>query len=142
VELEMELRKFGYAYLRKRQAKSAAKRFVGQHYTMITKEELAQAVAACELDPVTVRSEGKEGLFEEQYYPKIFPTSEPLYYLIRYWLMREVRYASAGYPERAYAKWLILNFMWSQGCKVGLGNAAAVSPTEFRCRRASPGTPP
>ena len=114
VELERELRKFGYAYLRKRQSKSEARRFVGQHYTMITKEELAQAVAACELDPVIVRSEGKEGLFEEQYYPKVFPTSEPLYYLIRYRLMREVKYASAGYPERAYAKWLILNFMWSR----------------------------
>jgi hypothetical protein len=62
VELERELRKLGYAYLRKRQAKSEARRFIGQHYTMVTKEELAQAVAACELDPEIVRSEGKEGL--------------------------------------------------------------------------------
>jgi hypothetical protein len=114
VELERELRKFGYAYLRKRQAKSEAPRFFGQHYTMVTKEELAQAVAACELDPAVVRSEGKEGLFEEQYYTKVFPTSAPLFYLARYRLMREVRYASAGYPERAYAKWLILHYMWSR----------------------------
>jgi hypothetical protein len=81
---------------------------------MVTKEELAQAVAACELDPVVVRSEGKEGLFEEQYYAKIFPTSDPLFYLMRYRLMREVRNASAGYPERAYAKWLILHYVWSR----------------------------
>lgn len=114
VELERELRKFGYAYLRKRQAKSEARRFIGQHYTMITKEELAQAVAACELDPVVVRSEGKEGLFEEQYYTKVFPTSDPLFYLTRYRLMREVRDASKGYPERAYAKWLVLHYMWSR----------------------------
>jgi hypothetical protein len=114
VELERELRKYRYAYLRKRQAKSEARRFIGQHYTMVTKEELAQAVAACELDPVVVRSEGKEGLFEEQYYAKIFPTSDPLFYLMRYRLMREVRNASAGYPERAYAKWLILHYVWSR----------------------------
>jgi hypothetical protein len=114
VELERELRKFGYAYLRKRQAKSEARRFIGQHYTMVTKEELAQAIAACELDPAILRSEGKEGLFEEQYYTKVFPTGDPLFYLTRYRLMREVRYASAGYPERAYAKWLILHYMWSR----------------------------
>lgn len=72
---------------------------------MVTKEELAQAVAACDLDPVVVRSEGKEGLFAEQYYTKVFPTSDPLFYLARYRLMHEVRYASAGYPERAYTKW-------------------------------------
>ena len=114
VELERELRKCGYAYLRKRQAKTEARRFIGQHYTMVTKEELAQAVAACELDPAIVRSEGKEGLFDEQYYSKVFPTGDPFFYLTRYRLMREVRYASAGYPERAYAKWLILHYMWSR----------------------------
>jgi AIPR protein len=114
VELERELRKLGYAYLRKRQAKSEARRFIGQHYTMVTKEELAQAVAACELDPEIVRSEGKEGLFEERYYLKVFPTSDPFFYITRYRLMREVKYASAGYPERAYAKWLILHYMWSR----------------------------
>jgi hypothetical protein len=81
---------------------------------MVTKEELAQAVAACDLDPVVVRSEGKEGLFAEQYYTKVFPTSDPLFCLARYRLMREVRYASAGYPERAYAKWLILHCVWSR----------------------------
>jgi AIPR protein len=114
VEIERELRKFGYAYLRKKQAKSEARRFIGQHYTMVTKEELAQAVAACELDPDVVRSEGKERLFEEQFYSKVFPNSDPLFYLTRYRLMREVRHASSGYPERAYAKWLVLHYMWSR----------------------------
>ena len=28
--------------------------------------------------------------------------------------MREVSYAAQGYPERAYAKWVVLNFMWSK----------------------------
>lgn len=28
--------------------------------------------------------------------------------------MKEVEYASKGYPERAYAKWLVLNFIWNE----------------------------
>ncbi len=28
--------------------------------------------------------------------------------------MKEVGYAASGYPERAYAKWLVLNFVHSQ----------------------------
>ncbi len=28
--------------------------------------------------------------------------------------MREVTYAAHGYPERGYAKWLVLGFMWSK----------------------------
>jgi hypothetical protein len=58
--------------------------------------------------------EGKEGLFEERLYARVFPTGDPLYYLGRYWLMKEVSYCARGYPERAYAKWVVLNFVWSQ----------------------------
>ena len=36
------------------------------------------------------------------------------YYLSRYWLMQILRYAARGYPERAYARWLVLSFMWSR----------------------------
>lgn len=28
--------------------------------------------------------------------------------------MREVTYGAHGYPERGYAKWLVLGFMWSR----------------------------
>jgi AIPR protein len=113
VEIERELRKFNYSYLRKRQSKSEAKRFIGAHHRVVTKEEVAQAVAACELDPYLVRL-GKEGLFEEQLYTKVFPTSDPLFYLTRYRLMRAVSRESKGYPERAYAKWLVLHVAWKQ----------------------------
>jgi hypothetical protein len=114
VELEREFRKLNYSYLRKRQSKSEARRYTAQHQRLLTKWEVAQAVAACELDPATVRREGKEGLFEEQFYPKVFPTGDPLFYILRYRLMYEVSYASRGYPERAYAKWLVLHHMWSR----------------------------
>ena len=114
VELEREFRKLNYCYLRKRQSKSEARRYMAQHQRLLTKWEVAQAVAACELDPATVRREGKEGLFEEQFYPKVFPTGDPLFYILRHRLMHEVGYASRGYPERAYAKWLVLHCMWSR----------------------------
>ncbi len=114
IEINRQFRNLGYWYVRKRQTRSEAKRDAGgKHYKFINKTELAQAVAGCDLDPSVVRS-GKERLFEEKYYGSIFPTSEPYFYLKRYWLMKEVEYASKGYPERAYAKWLVLNFMWGE----------------------------
>ena len=33
--------------------------------------------------------------------------------------------AAKGYPERAYAKWLVLNFVWSQLATLVKGRAAA-----------------
>ena len=113
IEIEREFRKLGYLYLRKRQTKYEARRVAGgQRHFMVKKEELAQAVAACELDPAIVRK-GKEGLFEEQLYQLVFPTGDSYYYLSRYWLMRAVGSSASGYPERAYAKWLVLHFVWS-----------------------------
>ena len=113
IEIERQLRKLNYLYVRKRQTKGEARRAAAAaHLFIIKKEELAQAVAACDLDPAVVR-EGKEKLFEERWYSHVFPNSDPGFYLCRYWLMRAVSYTARGYPERAYAKWLVINFMWS-----------------------------
>lgn len=113
IDIERQLRKLNYLYLRKRMTKGEARRAAGtRHLRLVKKEEVAQAVAGCDLDPSIVR-EGKERLFEERWYAQIFPTADPNYYLSRYWLMREVSYAARGYPERAYAKWLVLNFVWT-----------------------------
>lgn len=114
VELQRALRKLGYLYLRKRETKSEAKKSAnGKHYILVKKEDLARAVAGCDLDPVEARS-GIENLFDEDKYSLIFPTTDPRYYLLRYWLMRAVTYAAHGYPERGYAKWLVLGFVWSK----------------------------
>ncbi len=78
IDVERQLRKFDYWYVRKRQTKGETRRAMGSRkYRSVKKEELAQAVAACDLDPVLVR-EGKEGLFEERLYSKVFSTTEPL----------------------------------------------------------------
>lgn len=114
IEIERNLRKLDYQYLRKRQSKGEAKRNAGvKHRFIITKEELAQIVAACDMDPLVVRA-GKEQLFEEQYYGAVFPKSDPDYFLPRYWLGKHVGKQAKGFPERAYAKWLVLHFMWKR----------------------------
>lgn len=109
VFLEREFRKRGYQYLRKRQTPSEAKIALGQIYYRIKKDELAQAIAACEFDPSLVRK-GKEGLFIERYYRPIFSSRSISFYLSRYWIMKQVQKAAHGKPERAYAKWLVLHF--------------------------------
>ena len=112
VFIERSLRKLGYQYIRKRMTKSEARRLLGgEPIFQINKLELAQAVAACMFDPVIVRK-GKEGLFEDPFYKAIFSSREMSYYLSRYWLMRQVQNTARGKPERAYAKWLVLNFAW------------------------------
>lgn len=114
VFLEREMRKRGYQYIRKRMTKFEAKTLFGtQGYFQIKKDELAQAIAACEFDPAVVRK-GKEGLFDERYYRSIFGSRSVSFYLSRYWLMRQVQTAAYGYPERAYAKWLVLHFAWKK----------------------------
>ena len=113
IELERNLRKIGYLYMRKRQSKAESKRLLGHSYQyVIGKDDLARAVAGCDLDPYVVRS-GVENLFKEEFYSVVFPTSEPHYYIARYRMMREVTYVSRGSPERSYAKWMVLNFVWS-----------------------------
>ncbi len=112
VELERQLRKLDYQYSRKRETKAEArKRAVSRHRFLLKKDEVAQAVAACELDPLVVRS-GKERLFGEDLYPVVFPNTDPYYYLSRYWLMRRTALEAKGFPERAYAKWVVLGFVW------------------------------
>ena len=114
IQIERELRKFGYYYLRKRKTKSEAWSSCGSVKDIIKKEDLARAVAACDLDPSIVRNVGKEGLFNDRYYNLVFPTTDPYYYLPRYWLVKQAEYEAGGYPERAYAKWLVVHFTWQQ----------------------------
>jgi hypothetical protein len=114
IELERAMRKIRYLYLRKRQSKGEAGRSSGRgQFEIITKDELAQAVAGCELDPAIVRA-GKEQLFTEEYYSEVFPNSDPNYHLPKFHLMRAVTKAARGVPARSYAKWLVLYFVWSR----------------------------
>lgn len=124
IELERNLRQIGYRYVRKRMSKGEAKAMLGiGRGPMIRRDELAQAVAACDLDPSIIR-EGKERLFEESLYPQIFPNSDPLHYLPRYWLVPHVTCRASGKPERGYAKWLVTHFLWKHISRAIQGKAS------------------
>lgn len=113
IELERALRKLGYGYLRKRQKKGEARSVFGaKHYRWVTKEEFAQIVAACDLDPIIARTK-REGLFEEALYQRVFPNTDPNFYLPRFWLRRAIKIPARGNAERREAQWLVLNFAWS-----------------------------
>lgn len=135
VSLERDFAKLRYQYIRKRQTKREARRLLGgQHYFGIKKDELAQSVAGCELDPQDVRS-GKEGLFQAPYYDHIFDNRPVYQYLSCYWLARNVKRSASGYPDRSYAKWMVLNALWS---RIGSELKKKSMATAFReeCERA------
>jgi hypothetical protein len=114
VTLEREFRKRGYVYLRKRQTKREARRLhavKGRH--IIKKEVLAQAVAATVFDPVVVR-EGKEKLFDDSRYDTVFPSTDPIFYLPRYLLLREIGYVTRKVGSWGYMKWLAMSFAWGE----------------------------
>lgn len=114
VRIEREFRKLNYQYIRKRQTKSEARRIAPRRYVfMINKDELARRVAASLFDPYEIRK-GVNRLFEDDLYQKIFngrPVSE---YLIYYWLGRIVPLFIKKDIRRGYAKWLVLNYLWSE----------------------------
>jgi hypothetical protein len=112
LSIEKELRHHGYFYARKRQTKGEIRsQMRGQYIRIITKEELAQAIAGCELDPVVARS-GKDNLFVGKLYMDVFPNTDAEYFLPRYWMFREVTRGAKGAPQRGYTKWLVLNYCW------------------------------
>jgi hypothetical protein len=114
VALERDFAKLRYRYIRKRQTKREARRLLGaQHWFWIKKDELAQSVAGCELDPHDVRS-GKEGLFKAPAYDRIFDGRAVHQYLSAYWLARVVKRKASGFPDRSYAKWVVLNALWAR----------------------------
>jgi AIPR protein len=134
INLQREFAKLGYRYLRKRQTKSEAKRLAGlQHGFWIKKDELAQVTAACELDPYVVRS-GKEGLFKQPSYDRLFDSRPVREYLSLYWTGRLVKYHGGSFPDRAYAKWHVLHFLW-QRVRATLRSRAAADLYRSRAER-------
>jgi hypothetical protein len=114
VRMEREFRKLDYYYLRKRMTKSEARRASGGRYGwVVKKEDIARSVGACVLDPYEVRR-GKHRLFEDDVYTKIFDNRPAAEYLTFYWLDRLASYWGRGDSRRGYARWVVLNFIWSR----------------------------
>ena len=134
LEIEKALRHLDYFYARKRQTKGEIRaQMRGRKHIVIAKEELAQAVAGTELDPVVARS-GKDNLFAEATYDQVFPNANPDFYLPRYWLFKEVTRGARGAPRRGYTKWMVLGFLWSRLSVILKGDRARRAFVE-QCRR-------
>jgi hypothetical protein len=114
VEIERGLRKYGHYYVRKKRTKKEVRALAGKVVQIVPKEQVAQAVAACDLDPSVVRNVGKDNLFDNEWYGTVFPTDAPLYYLTRYWALRIASYVSKENREYGYAKWVALHFFWKR----------------------------
>ncbi len=114
VRLERELKKLGYQYLRKRQTKSESRlNTKNQSLIFITKDELARYVAACIMEPYELKL-GKDRLFEDDAYQKIFAGYKVKDYLLFYWLHKLVFLITRTDRRYRDAKWLVLNFLWSE----------------------------
>src|SRR6266478_1838696 len=115
IRIERELRKLGVLYVRKRAAKGEARAAAAiKPRYIIKKDELAQAVAAVELDPFHVRA-GKETLFEADIYSKIFPSGRDISdYLAAYYLNVVCRYEAQGDYVKARGRWVAANFLWGR----------------------------
>ncbi|MHC1737464.1 MAG: AIPR family protein [Ignavibacteriaceae bacterium] len=112
VRIEREFKKLNYFYIRKRMTKREAVSYGANKYSYkISKEELARAIAACDADPYEVRL-GKDRLFEDDLYSKLFNERKAAEYITIYWLYRYVLYQSRGNEKTVHAKWHVLNLIW------------------------------
>lgn len=113
VRIEKEFKKLNYFYIRKRMSKSETIKYGADKYSFkIKKETLARACAACAIDPYEVRL-GKDRLFEDDIYSKIFDGRKATEYLVVYWLYKDVEIWSKGNNKYVYAKWHVLNLLWN-----------------------------
>ena len=113
VRIEKEFKKLGYFYIRKRMNKSEAVKYGADKYSFkLDKNVLARAIAATTIDPYEVRL-GKDRLFEDDIYSKIFNGRKATEYITIYWLYKQVEYWSKGNNKYAYAKWHVLNLIWN-----------------------------
>lgn len=123
VRLQAHLRQLNYFYSRKR-GRSHEGELAAQHNWKLTKEEVARAVMASD-SAATLLNEGVQSLFEEPQYSRVFRL-KPKPLLSRSWLMKEVGSVAWGSGERQAAKFLVVQFLWSQ-----LGASIEKSPDSF-----------
>jgi hypothetical protein len=118
--LQNELRPLGVAYARKRQTRAEAKLWAGNHAWLVTKEEMASAVAGCLYESMPLRL-GNKKLFEDPQYKKIFTKKRLHRYACCYLLSRIVDQRSGKTirgkktpPEWRRGKFVVLYFLWQR----------------------------
>lgn len=118
IAIERHFERIDYGYTRKKsKATSSNGTYTAKPKFTIEMDELAKAVAACELDPSINVRHGPDTLFEE-HYDKLFPPNrDHRFYLPRFWISKIVAEALKNLPAKkrkavTSAKWLAIHFIW------------------------------
>jgi hypothetical protein len=114
VVLERQLRKLGYRYLRKREARRERTSRLGRGERSILMDEMARALGGCAKPSLPLRA-GKERLFSD-FYDDVFSGQTAKEALCCYWLMRKVDEVARSRDSVAWnrSKWIVLYFTWSE----------------------------
>ncbi len=113
IELERRLRELSYQYLRRNENRKDAMRRPGYQFkNKIKKNEMAQAVATCDIDGFVYRI-GISKAFdpEEDYYDRLF-TNDVDYLLNCYWFVKSVKAVGRKKAFMGEAKWLAAHDAW------------------------------
>lgn len=113
IDLERRLRELGYQYLRRNENRKDAMRRPGYQFkNKIKKNEMASAVATCDIDGFVYRI-GISKAFDpdEEYYDKLF--SKDVDYLLNcYWFVKSVKTVGRKKGFMGEAKWLAAHDAW------------------------------
>lgn len=114
VVLERQLRKLGYRYLRKREARRERAGRLGRGERSILMDEMARALGGCARPSLPLRA-GKERLFSD-FYDEVFSGQSAKEALCCYWLMRKVDEVARNKDSIAWnrSKWIALYFAWTE----------------------------
>lgn len=113
IRIERELRKLNYLYIRKRaSAEEISDININKYDWKVRKDRLAKTIAACIFDSHLVRVGGKNKLFADNVYKKLFNGKSVKHYLTFYWLDKLISPLTTKDTRRYYAYWMILNFIW------------------------------
>jgi hypothetical protein len=119
VKLEEELRRRDYFYVRKVGKGVATANFL-KGMIKVPMKGLAEAWMAGH-DADFLRDQGSEGLFRTEndaLYQRVFGRTTPDELLARWWLSRLIKQAARGIPEKAAARNIVNQLIWSEAGEV------------------------
>lgn len=111
IDLERELARLGYFYIRKRQTKAETRGMAPRHTPLISKEDLMRAGASC-LRPNLPLNKGLQKLFEEEYEAVFEHKTRRL--LSQHALFRQCSRLAWGSSTRKYAKFIVCYLIWDE----------------------------
>jgi len=111
IELERELGRLGFFYIRKRETKAKTRKAAPRYMPLVSKEDLMRAGASC-LRPNLPLSKGLQKLFEEDYRLVFQRSARTL--LSQYELFRLCSKLARGSSSRKYGKFIVCYLVWHE----------------------------